>query len=289
MNARYQVDSLVTNPDMKRYLELLFDPTDLIGFKGPQVWLPPTAEPQADSEFAILNPVKHHRDAKMETIATYRNILIEFDGMDLDRQLALVKKLNMPYTTCTYSGGSSYHFVISMTEPFESLTGYRDYTNLIHAVVKKADVKCKNANRLTRLAGANRADRFGELQELVEAKERVTLGHLEYWLSIENARTTNEYRLSKLSIIRDPLANSDDPTDTELSDRVKQIVETGETFGKSRHDALMEVILNARGCGYDEIQAHELGYQAALALGIADRSDLEGLMQWAYGSAGVGR
>lgn len=112
---------------------------------------------------------KARRDDK--NVVCLRNFLIELDDMNLDSQIGYVRS-ELPVTSITYSGGKSYHFIISLTNPCETKSEYDDIANKIFTLLPKADRSCKNPSRFSRLPGAIRSD-TNKLQELVLLSERI--------------------------------------------------------------------------------------------------------------------
>ena len=120
-----------------------------------------------------------------ECVAAFRFALVEFDGMPLSEQCAfwagVIKSPNMfPLCTLVYSGGKSIHGLIEI-----DAKDWKDWDaqiqllqsavcNLNAPKAFQADRVCKNVDRLTRLAGAYRADK-GKVQSLL-------------WLSSRNMR-----------------------------------------------------------------------------------------------------
>lgn len=132
--------------------------------------------------FFALNPLREARaDAN---VTCYRNILVEMDKVPLDEQLTHITTLEMPWSTITYSGSKSYHFIISLYEPCTSRAEYDDLVDRIYTIVgkDKIDTKCKNPSRFTRVPGALRPD-TGLKQNLVKCFYRVTRADLDAWIA----------------------------------------------------------------------------------------------------------
>lgn len=115
-----------------------------------------------------------------ENVFVLRNFLIEFDKLPLEEQIPFMKKLNLPYSACVYSGGKSYHFIISLKEPLyhhvgelksNGLLQYKDIFYRIHFLCEeKNDRACSDPARFTRFPNAIRS---GSVQQVVEISDRV--------------------------------------------------------------------------------------------------------------------
>lgn len=104
-------------------------------------------------------------------VPVYRNILIEMDEVPLDKQRGIISEYNMPFSTATYSGGKSIHFVISMSDPCATKEEYDMIVDLIFRTMEVSiDKACRNPSRLTRNPGVMRE---GKEQKLLEIRGRV--------------------------------------------------------------------------------------------------------------------
>lgn len=136
----------------------------------------------SDYQFTCLNPLKDRRcDAN---VTAHRNILMEIDDMPLRQQLEHVERIGMPWTTCTYSGGKSYHYVIALAEPV-TRAEYDGYVDALYRAVEHADTSCRNPSRFTRTPFAKRSGTW-MAQSLVGTRERVTREALDSWLASRN-------------------------------------------------------------------------------------------------------
>lgn len=129
---------------------------------------------------AYHHPLKPRRaDAN---VTAFRNILVEMDKDTLADQLAIVNDLGMPYSSCVFSGGKSYHFILSLATPLESRAAYDDMVKRIYrALGGRIDPSCKNPSRLSRSPDHLRADKM-KFQSLKDLRERVENIDLENWL-----------------------------------------------------------------------------------------------------------
>jgi hypothetical protein len=136
----------------------------------PQNW------PLESAVYFSINPLHTRRlDAN---VTCYRNILIEMDKVSLDKQLEIIKEI--PLTSVTYSGGKSYHCIISLVEPCETREEYDALVSRIYTKVPEADRSARNPSRFSRVPGALR-DGVTE-QKLYSLKSRVPKATIEAWL-----------------------------------------------------------------------------------------------------------
>ena len=129
-----------------------------------------------NDQYFCINPLIGPR--KDANVTVYRNILLEFDKVDRRQQWEI--STTIPYTTMVWSGGKSYHFIISLNSPLESKQEYDAIVARIYAKVPDADPANKNPSRLSRLGGATRDN--GEKQQIVHIGERISRQLLEDWL-----------------------------------------------------------------------------------------------------------
>ncbi len=132
-------------------------------------------------QFFSINPLRGSRcDAN---VTCYRNILLEFDKLPLGEQLKLI--VTIPHSTVVYSGGKSYHAIISLAEPCSTKDEYDTLVRRIYDRLPDVDKSTKNCSRFSRTPMALRDT--GALQDLVEVRERVSRAALEAWLGPETA------------------------------------------------------------------------------------------------------
>lgn len=113
-----------------------------------------------------VNPLDG-KGVKDENVTDYRYVLIESDSLPVERQNALMRELELPIATLTYTGGKSLHAIVKV----EAATRdeYRKRVQYIFDVCRKngldIDKSCKNPSRLSRLPGFMRN---GKWQFLVD-------------------------------------------------------------------------------------------------------------------------
>lgn len=154
------------------YFETLFRADDIVGFVN-DAYLSQHADVGAvlgdpneqAGAWIRFNPLDG-KGVKNENVIDFRYALIESDNMDVAKQNEILRKLELPIATLTYSGGKSLHAVVKV-----DATNYGEYqerVDYLYKIVEKnglfIDKQNKNPSRLTRLPGFERA---GKKQFLV--------------------------------------------------------------------------------------------------------------------------
>jgi len=67
-------------------------------------------------------------------VSKFRNFMLEFDNVSTERQLELMETVNFPFSTVTYSGNQSLHFIISLETPLENIKEYQLVSKWLHAI-----------------------------------------------------------------------------------------------------------------------------------------------------------
>ena len=127
-------------------------------------------------QFFSINPLQANR--KDSNVTKFRNVLIEFDGMATTNQMELIKAI--PYSTLVWSGGKSYHAIVSLEEPCTNRREYDALVRRIYAALPGVDPANKNPSRFSRIPGVMRDN--GNLQELVDVVCRRSSSELDKWL-----------------------------------------------------------------------------------------------------------
>lgn len=114
-------------------------------------------------QYYSINTLNPGTDRKIANVCTFRNFLVEFDEitqpdgtkrtLSKREQLEIVKDSKMPWSCVTWSGGKSFHFIVSVEEPFETQAEYDYVSNWIHNIMKLSDSSTKDCCRLTRCPG----------------------------------------------------------------------------------------------------------------------------------------
>lgn len=108
-----------------------------------------------------------------DAVADFRHAVLEFDAMPLSDQFALLVGLGLDAVSAvTFSGGKSLHALLRVDVPDK---GAWDRDVRLELFSKRfiplgCDGSCQNPSRLTRLAGAQRADKANCVQELYFVK-----------------------------------------------------------------------------------------------------------------------
>jgi len=207
--------SLTSITMIRKFYQILFDPGQTTCFSetafGTSVYyidgIQETHPNYNKLMYLSVNSLHTHRYDS--NVTCYRNFLIENDNIkDIKEQIALIKKLKMPYSTVTFSGSKSLHFIISLETPLEDEKMYRYIADWIHNIINEGlpenmqfDGKTKNPSRFSRVpSGTNvkyEKDENGELikdgrgnpiiksktvQSLIDLKGRVPDEVMEAWL-----------------------------------------------------------------------------------------------------------
>lgn len=104
-------------------------------------------------------------------VTCFRNFLIEIDTLPLDQQIEYVTS-KVPVTSIVYSGGKSYHFIISLEAPVLNIEQYQVLAKRLHKLLPLADKSTKNPSRFSRLPFRTRPE-TGLEQKLVQLNTRV--------------------------------------------------------------------------------------------------------------------
>ena len=124
-----------------------------------------------------VNPLDG-KGVKDANVTDYRYVLIESDSLPVERQNALIRELELPVVTLTYTGGKSLHAIVRVDA--KDRDEYRKRVAYIFDVCRKngldIDKACRNPSRLSRLPGFERGER---LQFLVDTN--IGKGSFEEW------------------------------------------------------------------------------------------------------------
>ncbi|HWR19074.1 MAG TPA: AAA family ATPase [Clostridia bacterium] len=107
------------------------------------------------------------KGVKNENVTEFRYALVESDNMDIDRQNAILRELELPIACLVHSGGKSLHAIVRVDAA--DYDEYRKRVDYLYDVCKKnglvVDTQNKNPSRLSRMPGIMRN---GHKQFLVE-------------------------------------------------------------------------------------------------------------------------
>lgn len=153
----------------------------------------PVESPPAWVQFFSINPMYGHHDVEGQAdpgdgrradanCTAYRNILIECDTIPLEEQIPYIEGSGVPWSTCVYSGGKSFHFIVSLEQGYETREQYEHAVYWMHSILTKADHSTKNPSRLSRFPEVLRVDK-DQYQELMEIRGRTTREQFDGWLA----------------------------------------------------------------------------------------------------------
>lgn len=128
------------------------------------------------TQYFSINPM--HTSRADSNVTCYRNILIEFDTLSPDEQLAKLEAV--PYSTLTWSGGKSYHAIISLETPCATAAEYKALVKLVQAKLPDMDKSTGNPSRFSRCPGVKRDN--GNLQALQLVVGRISRETMSNWL-----------------------------------------------------------------------------------------------------------
>jgi RecA-family ATPase len=98
---------------------------------------------------------------KNENVTDFRYALVESDAMDLDKQNAIIRELELPVACLVHSGKKSIHAIVRIDAP--NYEEYRKRVDYLYNVLKKngmpVDTQNKNPSRLSRMPGVMRNGR----------------------------------------------------------------------------------------------------------------------------------
>ena len=98
------------------------------------------------------------KGVKNDNVTDYRYALVESDSMDLAKQNAIIRELELPVATLVYSGKKSIHAIVRVDA--RDYQEYRKRVDYIYQICKKngldIDVQNRNPSRLSRMPGVAR-------------------------------------------------------------------------------------------------------------------------------------
>jgi hypothetical protein len=197
----------------KEFYNVLFDQDELVCFShdeyGTKAY-PISTGLREEHSFFTVNPLIKGTTRADYNVSVYRNLMFEIDE-DKQRnpipkqdQIAIIKKAKLPVSTLLWSGGKSFHSIVSVDDIF--VEDKREYQALWKAIAHvlnrtavelgydlKFDKATKNPSRFTRAAGSIRihADRDNEIQKVAAVNRRVKSHELLTWLETHNVQWTD--------------------------------------------------------------------------------------------------
>lgn len=104
---------------------------------------------------------------KDANITAYRYALVECDNMELGKQQAIIKQLELPCAALVYSGSKSVHAIVKVDAP--DYAEYRRRVDYLYSACQKngltIDQQNRNPSRLSRMPGIPRGDKRQVLLE----------------------------------------------------------------------------------------------------------------------------
>ncbi|MGT2895929.1 replicative DNA helicase [Streptococcus phage Javan173] len=101
------------------------------------------------------------KGVKNDNVTDFRYALVESDSMDLGKQYALFKELELPIAALVHSGKKSLHAIVKVDA--RDYQEYRKRVDYIYAICKKngldIDTQNRNPSRLSRMPGVTRNGR----------------------------------------------------------------------------------------------------------------------------------
>lgn len=101
------------------------------------------------------------RGCKNENVTEYRYALVESDDMDIDRQNAMIRELELPVACLVHSGNKSLHAIVRIDAADN--VEYRKRVDYLYDVCQKngfkTDTQNRNSSRLSRMPGVMREGR----------------------------------------------------------------------------------------------------------------------------------
>jgi hypothetical protein len=173
--------------NIEQFLDCLFDPEDHTCYsetpRGIALYEYPHGYQMGHCAFFSINPMDPDKTRADSAVTKYRNFLVEMDSLPLDKQEQHITEIALPYSTATYSGGKSLHFIISLETPVKDASAYRSLVKRIFKAVgdEFVDQSVRNPSRFSRLPGHIRLD-TGKEQKLLSIEGRVPNAELEAWL-----------------------------------------------------------------------------------------------------------
>ena len=178
--------------EIKRYLETLFDPSEHVNYviqtydkdgkyiPGGEGYSSRTAGQLIDllnKKNAVFEDVfgDYNHDAGAwirfnpmdakgvgnANVTSYKYALVESDVLDLEKQNAIIRDLELPVAALVYSGGKSLHAIVKIEASTE--TEYRKRVDFLYKICDrnglKLDKSGRNASRLSRMPGVIRGDK----------------------------------------------------------------------------------------------------------------------------------
>ncbi|MDR0885431.1 MAG: AAA family ATPase [Clostridiales Family XIII bacterium] len=113
-----------------------------------------------------FNPLDGH-GIKNDNVTEFRYALVESDSMEIGKQEAIIRELELPVAALVYSGGKSIHAIVKVDA--KDYSEYRKRVDQLYSICRKngleIDPQNKNPSRLSRMPGVTRK---GQPQHLLD-------------------------------------------------------------------------------------------------------------------------
>lgn len=193
--------------EITRYLETLFEAGENVGYvtgswekeeEGKKKWLPQKGNwdrtagqlieqlnncngdigavlgdynPEAGA-WIRFNPLDG-KGCKNENVTDFRYALVESDAMEIEKQNAIIRELELPVACLVFSGKKSLHAIVKIEAP--DYGEYRKRVDYLYQICQKnglkVDTQNKNPARLSRMPGIVRGDKKQFLVDINIGKE----------------------------------------------------------------------------------------------------------------------
>lgn len=101
------------------------------------------------------------KDVKGANVTDFKYALVESDELEIDRQNAIIRELELPVACLVHSGGKSLHAIVKVEAA--DYNEYRKRVDYLYSVCQKngfkIDTQNKNPSRLSRLPGVERNEK----------------------------------------------------------------------------------------------------------------------------------
>ena len=101
------------------------------------------------------------KGVKNENVTAFKYALVESDKLDIGKQNAIIRELELPVACLVYSGGKSVHAIVKIEA--ENAVEYKKRVEYLYKICEKnsfiVDTQNKNPSRLTRLPGVVRGEK----------------------------------------------------------------------------------------------------------------------------------
>lgn len=100
------------------------------------------------------------KGVKNENVIDFRYALVESDNLDIERQNAIIRELELPCAALVHSGGKSLHAIVRIDA--ENYEEYRRRVDFLYQICAKnglsPDTQNRNPSRLSRMPGVQRGE-----------------------------------------------------------------------------------------------------------------------------------